>query len=196
MHLKHYLKHPLNNGCLDWMNQIITWDMVGNNQTSIHPFKTVFFWGGGVHPELCLQTFDFKCLQTGPKNEKVESTVTPWAWQLPPRPGKPGIHFVVEGGGKAGGGKDGKAGKAAAKVGVGPRIYCCDDRDRGWVEFQFQWLSFSGGLAQKLLKKKGRVFCWCVRQARYSMVRLSPQFLGLWDPFQMAFSWLINGGSS
>jgi len=37
-----------------------------------------------------------------------------------PRPGKPGIHFVVEGGGpKAGGGKDGKA-KATTKVGAAP----------------------------------------------------------------------------
>ena len=26
------------------------------------------------------------------------------------------------------------------------------------------------------------------------MVILSPQDLGLWDPFQMAFLWLINGG--
>ena len=26
------------------------------------------------------------------------------------------------------------------------------------------------------------------------MVIVSPQFLGLWDPFQMAFLWLINGG--
>ena len=27
-----------------------------------------------------------------------------------------------------------------------------------------------------------------------TMVIVSPQDLGLWDPFQTAFSWLINGG--
>ncbi len=27
-----------------------------------------------------------------------------------------------------------------------------------------------------------------------TMVIVSPLFLRLWDPFQMAFSWLINGG--
>ena len=27
-----------------------------------------------------------------------------------------------------------------------------------------------------------------------TMVIVSPQDLGLWDPFQMGFSWLINGG--
>ena len=27
-----------------------------------------------------------------------------------------------------------------------------------------------------------------------NMVIVSPQDLWLWDPFQMAFSWLVNGG--
>ena len=28
------------------------------------------------------------------------------------------------------------------------------------------------------------------------MVIVSPQDLGLWDPFQIAFLWLINGGDT